>query len=178
MFIRCFWGLDSPVDLIPVGAEPREFEARSQLLEALVGSGISNATFSAEPLEFVLAFSNGMMLKLCLDRPIFPEADNIFGPYLLSVGFRDIYWSSGSWSCPVAWLGTREASCNGWENPLDNNGRRPQRSSNDDYVRSDRQSRFSLGARLGANKRRIQAPAGDAWRLSPQVNGQAGYGGR
>jgi hypothetical protein len=94
MLVRCRWELDSPVDLVPPGAELRGFDSRSGLLEALVGSWISNAAFSAEPLEFLLEFNNNMTLKLFIARPVFcPETLEFFGRHSLSLGFSGGYWS-------------------------------------------------------------------------------------
>ena len=58
MFVRCRWELDSPVDLVPAGTELRGFEQRARLLEALTGSRIVTAAFSAEPPEFLLSFDS------------------------------------------------------------------------------------------------------------------------
>jgi hypothetical protein len=94
MFVRCSWELDSPVDLIPVGVELHGFEERTRLLEALVGSRIAEATFSAAPLEFWLRFENQMSLRLCLAQASFREqALRLFGSASLTVSVRDSHWS-------------------------------------------------------------------------------------
>ena len=94
MLVRCMWELDSPVDLVPDGTEVRGFDSRSRLLEALVDARISNATFSVEPLEFLLSFSNKMKFTLTLTRPVFcSETVKFFGKHTLSLGFSNTYWS-------------------------------------------------------------------------------------